>query len=177
MSNDKKAAIEVSKERKDDTEQVTVSLPYGVTATVVPVPPQLMEEVTGRIKDPEIPVWHNEDKGRDEPNPNDPEYLEAVSNADRLRGIASIDAMALFGLDLDGMPEDDKWLRKLQYMQKRDLIDISEYDLEDEDELEFLFKRYIAMNGNVLKLVVQASGITAEEIESAEASFPGQEEG
>lgn len=177
MSNSKRAAIEVSKEREADGLEVVVSLPYGVTGKIIPVPPQLVEEVTSRIKDPEIPVWHNEDKGRDEPNPSDPVYLEGIAEASRLRGIASIDAMALFGLDIDAMPVDEAWLKKLKYMEKRDLIDLSSYDLDDEVELEFVFKRFIALNNIVLQKIIEASGISPEEVEAAEASFPGTEEG
>lgn len=177
MSNTKKAAIEVSKERRDGSGQESVELPYGVTAKIVPVPPQLIEEVTSKIKDPEVPIWHNEDKGRDEPNPNDPDYLKALDEANTLRGIASVDAFALFGIDLEAMPEDDKWLRKLLFMEKRGLIDLSDYDLDDPDELEFVYKRYVALNGNVLNVIVKASGVSEEEVQAAEASFPGQEEG
>ena len=177
MSNGKKAAIEVSKGRRDGSQTETVTLPYGVTAKIVPVPPQLIEEVTSRIKDPQVPMWHNEEKDRDEPNPYDPQYLSDLEEANTLRGQASIDAMALFGLDIDGMPEDDKWLRKLKYMEKRQLIDLSVYDLDDPDELEFVYKRYVALNGNILTMVVESSGISREEIEAAEASFPGNEEG
>jgi hypothetical protein len=175
--NEKRAAIDVAKERADDGVEATVALPYGVTGTIIPVPPQLVEEVTSRIREPEVPVWHNEDKGRDEPNPSDPEYLAAIEEAERLRGIASIDTMALFGIDIDGLPDDDKWLKKLTLMEKRGLLDLSDYDLEDEEEKEFVYKRFVALNNTVLQQIIKVSGITAEEVEAAEASFPGNEEG
>ena len=177
MSNEKKAAIEVSKERRDGSEPDIIELPYGVTAKIVPVPPQLIEEVTSRIKNPEVPKWHNEEKDRDEPNPNDPAYLKALAEAETLRGIASVDAFALFGLDIDGLPEDEKWLKKLKFMEKRGLIDLSDYDLNDPEEKEFVYKRYVALNGNVLNAIVKSSGVSEKEIQAAEASFRGQEEG
>jgi hypothetical protein len=176
MSNEKKAAIEVARERSDGTE-VTVDLPYGVQGTIVPVPPQLVDEVTNRIKDPSVPIWHNEEKDRDEPNPSDPDYLLEVEEANRARGIAAIDTMALFGIDIETLPADNAWLDKLLYMQKRDLIDISEYDLEDQQEREFVFKRFIAVNNIILKKIMSVSGISEEEVTAAERSFRGNEEG
>jgi hypothetical protein len=176
MSSNKKAAIDVAKERSDGLE-VTVDLPYGVKGIIVPVPPQLVDEVTNRIQDPEVPIWHNEEKDRDEPNPSDPDYLKALEEANRARGVAAIDTMALFGIDIETMPESDAWLKKLQYMQKRDLIDISGYDLEDDQEREFVFKRFIAVNNIILKKIMAVSGITEEEVAAAERSFRGDEEG
>jgi hypothetical protein len=175
MSNNKKAALDVAKERSDGTE-VTVALPYGVQGTIVPVPPQLVDEVTNRIKDPDIPMWTNEDKGRDEPNPSDPDYLRELEEANRARGIAAIDTMALFGIDIEALPPDDAWLKKLQYMQKRGLIDLSDYDLEDEQEREFVFKRFIAVNNPILKKIMAVSGISEEEVAAAEGSFRSNEE-
>jgi hypothetical protein len=176
MSNNKKAALDVAKERSDGTEE-SVNLPYGVQGTIVPVPPQLIDEVTSRIRDPEVPMWHNPDKDRDEPNPSDPDYLSALEDANRERGIAAIDTMALFGIDISALPTDDAWLKKLQYMEKRNLIDLTDYDLEDEQEREFVFKRFIAVNNIILKKIMAVSGISEEEVAAAEASFRGNEEG
>lgn len=177
MKDEKRAAIDVAKERMDGGVEVTVQLPYGVTGTIIPVPPQLVAEVTERIKDPEVPVWYNEDKGRDEPNPSDPDYLAGMAEAERLRGVASVDTMSLFGIDIDALPADDGWLRKLQLMEKRDLIDLSSYKLDDEDEKEFVYKRYVALNNIILNKIVKVSGISPEEVEAAEASFPDNKEG
>lgn len=177
MSSKEKAAIEVAKERLAGGVEVPVDLPYGVTGKIVPVPPQLVDDVTSRIKEPEIPMWHNEDKDRDEPNPSDPEYLAALEEFSNQQAKASIDALSMFGLDIDALPEDDKWLRKLKYMEKRGLLDLSDFDLDDPDEKEFLFKRLIALNNIILQKIVEVSGISPEEIEAAEASFRGNEEG
>jgi hypothetical protein len=136
-----------------------------------------VDEVTNRIQDPEVPIWHNEEKDRDEPNPSDPDYLKALEDANRERGVAAIDTMALFGIDIETLPESDAWLKKLQYMQKRGLIDMSDYDLEDDQEREFVFKRFIAVNNIILKKIMSVSGITEDEVAAAERSFRGNEEG
>jgi len=116
MSQNKSAAVKVAKEATLDATR-EVNLSTGVRAKLRPVATTLIDEVASRIKDPEVPMWHNPDKDRDEPNPNDPKYIAAKEEADRQRGIAVIDAVVMFGVELlDGVP-DDGWLGKLQYLE------------------------------------------------------------
>lgn len=168
--------IEVAKERLESnsgTDRI-VELPYGVKAKLNPVPASLIDEVTNKIEEPEVPLWHNEDKNRDEPNPSDPEYLKAVGEANRQRGLAVLDATAMFGLELiDGLPKDESWITKLKYMNKRGLIDLSEFDLDDEMDREFLFKRFIAADMTIMNKITRMSGISEEEVSNAERSFRG----
>ena len=168
------AVVSVAKERLGEkTMSNIVTLPGDVRAKLVPVPASLIDEVTSRIKKPRVPMWHNPDKDRDEPNPNDPDYLDQVEKYDRDRGLAAIDAMIMFGAEMiDGLPEDDTWLKKLKYLEKRNQIDLSEYDLEDPFDLEFLYKRFIGIDALTLQKIGDLSGVSPEEIESAERSFP-----
>lgn len=176
-NNDGIAAVTVAKAVNSSPLGVTHTTSHGIRFRVQPVTTSLIDEVTSRIKDPEIPMWHNEDKGRDEPNPSDPVYLKEMEATAHRRGVASIDALIMFGIDLvDGVPEDDAWLKKLQYMEKRGTLSLKGYDLKDPVDLEFLYKKMVVSNNDVLNLVSQASGITAEDVELAEASFRGDAE-
>lgn len=151
-----------------------ITLPTGVKALIMPVSASLISEVTGSVKTPVVPIWHNEDKGRDEPNPSDPAYMEALEDMERERGMAAIDAMIMFGVELvDGLPQDDGWLKKLKYLEKRGRLVLEGYDLNDSMDLEFLYKRYIAVDSSVLEMITEASGVSPEEIDLAESSFPG----
>lgn len=169
-------AVEVAKELDND-ETLIVELPYGVRAEIRPVSATLINEVTNHIEYPQVPIWHDEDKGRDEPNPNDPQYLQDVDEVNQKRGIAAMDAMVMFGVFLiDGLPEDESWVSQLKFMEKRKQIDLSGYDLDDSLEKEFLFKRFIGVSTNIFDLVTKASGISPEEVEAREDLFPGNEE-
>ena len=176
-SNNTNPAVEVAKDKElSSGREVIVDLTGGVRARLVPVPASLIDEVTSRIVEPEIPMWHNPDKERDEPNPSDPKYLKEVADITRKRGLAAIDAFALFGVELiDGMPEDDGWLKKLRYMEKRGLIDLSPFDLDDPLDKEFVYKRYVAVDATVLSKVSRLSGISQDEVTAAERSFRRQE--
>ena len=74
-----------------------ITLSTGDKAILKPVTASLIDAVTSRIEDPKPPMWHNESKGIDEPNPSHPDYLAAVDDANRRRGIAAMDAMVMFG--------------------------------------------------------------------------------
>ena len=83
-----------------------------------------------------------------------------------------MDAMVMFGLELvDGMPEDDGWLRKLRFMEKRGQVDLSAYDTEDPFDLEFLYKRYIAADQEIIGRISAMSTLTGEAMERAERNF------
>jgi hypothetical protein len=119
-------------------------------------------------------MWHNDEKDRDEPNPADPTYIIALTQSEHKRNTAAMDTMIMFGVDLiDGVPEDDKWIGKLKMMVKRGMLDLSGYELNDKDDKEFLFKRYIAVGVEDLGLISAKSGITSKDIEKAEDSFRG----
>jgi hypothetical protein len=167
--SDKNAAVETAKER---TQSEISVLSTGVRAILHPVSASLMQDVVSRIPEPEIPIKYNEAKGRDEPNEFSPIYLKAVSDTERKRASASIDAMAMFGIELvDGLPESTKWLQNLKLMEKLGNLDLSIFDLEDEIDLEFLFKRYIALGNDDLIKIGMLTGIKREDIEQAKASF------
>ena len=118
-------------------------------------------------------MWKNPDKDRDEPNPNDPVYKKAMEETVRQRGLAAIDTMCLLGIELvDGMPEDERWLSKLRYMEKRGLLSLSAYDLNDPLDKEFLFKRFMVASNEIIQALTRVSGITSEEVAKAEQSFP-----
>jgi hypothetical protein len=172
---DTNPAVETAKivaSRDGDEQHVTLTT--GVRARILPVSATLIDEVTSKIPDPEVPTFFNEAKSREEPNPSDPEYLRRLSDAERKRGVAALDALVMFGVELlDGLPEDRGWLTKLQYMEKRGHLDLSSYDLNDAMDLEFLYKRFVAVSNQVLTKVGEISGVTAAEIAQAENSFPG----
>lgn len=160
------AIVEVAKGIQGDTDEI-YTLRSGFRVRVKAVAASLVDQVTAKIKDPSVPMWMNEDKGREEPNYADPQYQADLQETSRLRGVAAIDAMVMFGFELvDGLPEDNSWTRQLQ------LIGI-EVNPEDDVEKEFMYKKYIVVTPEDLRLVTDLSGLSTEAIQEAEASFPG----
>jgi hypothetical protein len=170
-------AIEVAKSKRDKPELGTIiTTKTGVMIRIVPVAAHLLDEVMHEVKDPEIPVQYIEEKSRDEPNPFDKQYLKDLAEAEHARGIAASDTLILFGVELfDGMPEDDTWLKKLKWLEKKGKFDLSGYDLDDEMDLEFVYKKYYVVSARDIPIVGTVSGMSEEEIERAMRGFSGDE--
>ena len=159
-----------------DTEIVTLST--GVVVRLKPVSSSLVEEMKAAIPMPDVPVVWIEAKEREEENPNDPRYIEAVEEVNRKRADAIFDALCTFGVELvDGLPEDDLWLKKLKLLSTRGSLDLSGFDLEDDFVLEFLYKRYVAVAGTDLQVIGGLHGFRPMEVARARAMFLGDEGG
>lgn len=151
-----------------------VTLSTGIRGRFKSVPAMTIEAAQAMIKDPPVPLQAIE--GRDHPveNPVDPDYIKARMEANRERGEAAIDVMVLFGLELvDGLPDDDTWLKQLKFLEKRGHLDLSSYDLKDEVEREFVYKRFIATGSDDLVAIGQMSGLKDKDVQAAREAFQG----
>lgn len=166
MSKQDQAVITTAKSRQERDEGDIVVLSTGVRVRLKPVSPSLLAEVTGRVVYPPVPKFYNPDKDREEENPNHPDYLAAKAQVDQERGIAMMDALALFGLELlDPIPEDG-WDKRLH------LLGIK-FDASNPVEREFYYKKHVALTVRDFGLLSQLSGVTAEGVSRAEESFRG----
>ena len=179
-NNSPSPALDVAKKLAQGADGITI-LPNGVKVRINPVGAALISDVTSKIKDPEVPLWPNADKPdregkpRMEANPDDPHYAVLLEEANQKRAIAMIDTMVMFGVELvDGVPDDDAWVKKLRFMEKRGMLDLSGYDLDDPFDREFLYKRYVLVDNNVVGLITDASGLSSEDVKRAEESFRGK---
>jgi hypothetical protein len=164
-----KAVIEVAREQEEQDDIWEVE---GYKIRVKAIPVAIISDVSNRIPDPEIPVWHDPEYDRDVQNPSDPAYLSAKEEVDRKRGEAMIDATVMFGIDLpDGVPPTEKWLPKLEFLEKRGQVDLSGYDLSDDLEKEFVFKKYIIASIALINYIQNMSSVTPEDIGSAGRPF------
>jgi hypothetical protein len=165
-----KAAIETARELDESQDDIWEIDGYLFIPKAIPV--AIISDVTNRIPEPIIPVWHNPEYDRDEQNPNDPAYIRAKEEVDRKRGEAMIDATVMFGIELpEGVPPTEKWLPKLKFMEKRGQIDLASYDLGDQLELEFVFKRYVIANIALINYIQNMSSVTPEDIGRAGRPF------
>jgi len=142
-------------------------LSSGMRAKLKPVSASLVDEVVQKLKYPDVPMWHNPDRERDEPNPSDPNYQREVDSVNHQRGIAAMDAIIMFGVDLlDPIPDDDEWLEGLRMLG-------IEFDPTNAFRRKFAYKKYIAVSQDDIQSIMRLSGITPEEVERAADTFPG----
>jgi hypothetical protein len=159
-----------------ESEEVTLST--GVVVRLKPVSSSLVEEMRNAIDMPEVPKVWIEAKEREEENPNDPRYIAAIEETNSKRAEAVFDALCIFGVELvDGLPEDDSWIKQLRLLERRGSMDLSGFDLKDEFDLEFLYKRYVAIAGADLNLISGLHGFRPLEVARARSMFLGDETG
>jgi hypothetical protein len=172
MSTNANPAVEEAKSqvvREDNILEVE-----GVRIRIKRVSASLIDSVTSRVPDPKVPKFFNDEKGREEENPLHPDYLRALADADKERGMAALDAVLMFGVELvDGLPKDTRWLEKLKLAARTGMIDLTGFDLENDIDLEFLFKKNIMADSGMINILAKATGLTSEDIVKAERSFPG----
>lgn len=174
------AAVEAAKARRDSEEsgEVTV-MSTGVRARLQSVSAALIQDAIARVKEPEPPRWLNPETEEEEPNFVHPDYLKALREYEAKQSAAALDAVLMFGIELeDGVPEDEKWLKRLKYLQDRlGAIDLTNFDLNDEMDQEYLYKRYIALGAEDYAKLANLSGVSVEEVARATRTFPGQQGG
>ena len=175
MSN--RTAVDVAQEAARENTEEVITLQSGCKARYVPVAPALLQEVNTRIKEPPVPLFKRED-GKTVENPTAPEYLKALRETANARSEAMMDIMVLMGVDLiDPVPDDEKWLPKLKYLEKKGRLDLSEFDLTVPLEREYVFKRFIAVGKKDLEEIIKRMGLTEEDIRKSEDTFPGKGQG
>ena len=172
------AAVDAAKRQREKKDLGTIhTLSTGIRVRIVPVAAHLIDAAMFEVKDPVVPR-QDLGKGREEPNPMDPAYRQALSDAEHARGIAASDTLILMGVQLvDGLPEDDEeWLKPLRFLERLGHFKaLSEFDLKDEMDKEFVFKKYYAISARDIPLIGNASGMSQEEIDLAVRGFQGDE--
>ena len=169
----KERAKQLTRGQGDD---VIVTLSTGVRVRLQAVSGSLIEDMKAAIPDPPVPVVWIEAKEREEENPNDPRYIEAVERTRQARGNAVLDALLTFGVELiDGLPEDDTWMKKLRMLDRQTRLDLSGFDLDDDFDKEYLYKRYVAVAGADLQTLAPLQSVRPQEVARARGMFLGDE--
>lgn len=165
---------EVIDAKKEDNLLDVITLSTGYRARLKPVSSRLLQSVMSRFPEPDAPIVYDENKGRKIVDELDPAYLAEMRAVSQKKAEASLDAMAMFGIELiDPIPEDGEWLEQLKLFASIGYLDLEQYDLEDSVTKEFLFKRFIALGNADLVAISGLSGIRKKDIQAAEEIFRG----
>lgn len=114
------AAARGASRARNGTGSGRVTLSNGIVLRLKPVPPFAVRQAAIAVIDPPVPTVWIADKERNEPNPNDPDYIDAVNRANEQRIEAVTNLFFMMGTEVeavpDGMfrPEDDGWIDMLE---------------------------------------------------------------
>lgn len=151
-------------------------LQNGVVLELKPVPPIAIREAALQKPPPQVPTVFIEDKGREEQNPNDPDYHKAMQQYafDQLYRIT--DVLLLLGTGIVSIPDDvfpvesDEWVEQLAALA----IDVPPFNNKYARYLSWLRLYAICSEyevGYILGNVTAMSGVTEVEVQRAAASF------
>jgi len=174
----KSPAVKAAQKQNQDADMERV-LKSGARIRICRVSQLLIDEAVNEVKEPNVPTYFDEDRQITLPNPDSAQYKKDIAEYERAQFRATFDAALLWGIELvDGVPEDDTWIKKLRFFAKRNKqVDIDQYDLDDELEREFAYKKFIAVDADELTefMELMFQGVTEEDKEKARNLFPGDE--
>lgn len=158
----------------DDPNVVTLS--SGVVVRCKAAPLNLIRKLTTAVPVPAVPMKFNEEKGREEPNPFDPDYREASRQYDiRVRELTQ-DALIVLGTEIvsvpDGFPGPDEaaWREEVAFFG----ITI------DERMPRLTWMNYYAIRGLQDQLAItvrcgRLTGVREEDVTAEMNNFRGDE--
>lgn len=157
-------------------------LTNGIVLTIKPVPPLLINAINQEFQEqlPAPPKILIEEKGREEENPNDPEYLRQIGElAERQQeGVANL--LLGVGTEIkfvpDDMfkPDDEGWVQQVQFAAE---LANKQLEIPSDGVKRYLcWLRFYAMESNTdvalcQGLCMQLAGIREGEIEEVVESF------
>lgn len=157
------------------------TLTNGIVLNLKPVPPLLIQAVSQEFKTPDPPVMFIEEKGRDEPNPNDPKYKKELDDIAEAQNLATNSLVLAIGTSVKSvpngyyMPEEDDWIANIEFASK---ISGKELKINREDDIQryLCWLRYYALESIgdmvlVQSLPGQLTGIREGEVDEVLDSF------
>lgn len=160
-----------------------IKLHNGIVIGVKPLPPLLLQTIGAKFKTPDPPVVYMEEKGREEPNPNDPAYLQLLQVLEEQQELATQNLVLGAATHLvsvpDGYdkPEDPGWKQSVEFAAE---LAGQTLDLDTSTPVKqyLCWLRFYAMETGADVALVQAlpfqlAGIREGEVQAALESFHG----
>ena len=105
-------------------EDNVITLSTGAEVEILKAPTMVLQEIQKQAQSgkPKVPKVWIEDKGREEENPNDPDYLDAMKDWLGQAGLKGIEVSLIFGTKIKSLPgnipvlESNEWQDDLKYM-------------------------------------------------------------
>lgn len=142
---------------------------------------QLIIDAASDVLDPVVPMYFSADLGRDEPNPNDPEYLRELEDAQNRRAWASIKAALVLGTSIEELPPDTEGPEEVDWEMVRALRKWSVQQVPSDPYSRYeAWLRYFGLLGagnelvefvHLVRWLFVAAGMTAEAAAQIVATF------
>lgn len=149
----------------------------GVKFRIVKVPPMILQEIGKQAMKgkPKIPVVYLEDKDREEENPNDPDYLNALEAWEAETAIRGVDLAIMYGTEVETIPEgipsvkDDSWI---------EVVNILDIEVPKNGKGRYLYwVKFCAAPDdleNIVTAVSRVIGVTEQDVADSAELFRGK---
>lgn len=156
-----------------------IELSNGIRLRVQRVAPLAIREATLRVEKPRPPKVLIEEKGREEENPADPDYLRELEEYEEATGLAAVNVVLLKGTSIEHVPEGMSRLEDGDWVEDCQFLGI-EFDAENPRARYLAWLRFYAICSDADLLAVlgglrQTSGVREEDVAKAAESFRGGE--
>lgn len=159
----------------------------GLKLGIHEVPPLILRQPLQDLPEPEPPTIYLEDKGVSEPNPSNPDYIEAHAKWQATLGLATMDTMLLLGttepsedgepkpliIDLGSVmaPDKEGWVHWLEAAGVR-------VDLSSPNTRYLCWLRYYAVSNagdlnRLMTAIAGKSGVKEEDVDLSAEAFQG----
>lgn len=179
-----KKGVVVDKEVEDTVESLStggasadpnlVTLSTGVVLRVKAVPQSLFGDIVARYPEPEPPVVFIPDKGREEENLDDPQFMKRVQANNAAIAKAMSDAVLLLGTEIVSLPKDFPTVESAEWQEEIRLLG---YDLKSARARYLAWVKFkagpeLADYQAVWKAVGRLTGVTEQDTQAAVRRFP-----
>lgn len=150
-----------------------VALNRGFRVRVSQLPISVFDAIINRFPMPDPPEVELAEKGRTEPNPNDPDYIRQCGEVEMQRGQAILTAICLLCVEpVDPIPPNEEWVPQLTKLGEiTGIFDIKNLDLTDELDRKLAFLKYCAIGRSNVGLISRLAHLGEEAIRQAEETF------
>ena len=171
-----KAAADTAAAQQNGALPSELTLSNGIVLALRPIPPGIIERAIARLEKPKVPKITLQDKGVEEENPNDPDYLDAVAVRTSKVIETSTNVMLLVGTAIKSIPDglcgpDDSWFdaEMMGYLGVE-----AEMKTKYDRYLSWLHLYGLACQEDVLEVlsaVTKMAGLGEEDVQAAVSRF------
>ena len=167
------AAANVSANGRTPTE---IELPSGIKLHLKKSPPFVLQQAVSNLEEPKVPMWTNPDKGREEENPNDPDYRAALLSYHGKAGAAALNALLLFGVEVLHIPKGVQTIEDTTWSEELAFLNMPVPDDSASRVRKLMWLKTVALDTDELVQVVSQGlfalqGLSEEDVQQAIDSF------
>lgn len=150
----------------------TITLSSGVKLEVKPISGIVLQRAQMVVPDAEVPKFFIQDQNRWVDNPHHPDYEQALRDAALAKAEVALHTLVRKACKVvDGLPEDDRWLRLILRYEAEDTL-LEKFNLAHPSDLRvFYILREAVRESEDIDKIVKASCLCEESVKEFLRSF------